>query len=307
MAEPAAPTLIWMEAFLGMQAHEKRASPHTVAAYRRDLQGFLQALPDALAGQPDDWPAAIRAHIGKLHRQGQAPRTIQRKLSSIRSFCNYLLQTGHARNHPARDVRAPRAPQRLPNTLTPDQLSGLLNVQSQDPLQQRDRAMFELLYSSGLRLAELVSLNLDQLDLREGLVRVTGKGRKTREVPVGRVAVDALKVWMHARTQFADADQGPVFVSRRGARIHPRTVQQRLERWRKAQGGEEPLHPHMLRHSFASHLLESSGELRAVQELLGHADISTTQIYTHLDFQHLAKVYDQAHPRARRKPEPGDR
>ncbi len=306
MAEPAAPRN-WLQSFLDMQAHEKRASAHTLAAYRRDLQAFVDMLPADLAADPERWTAAVRAHAGQLHRRGLAARSIQRKLSAIRSFCNWLVANGHARNNPARDVRAPRLPQRLPETLTPDELAALLEATPRDPLLQRDAAMLELFYSSGLRLAELVGLDLCDIDLREGLARVTGKGNKTREVPVGRSAITALTAWLRERARYTDDPDGPLFVSRRGQRIHPRTVQQRLEHWRRKYGGSQPLHPHMLRHSFASHLLESSGELRAVQELLGHADISTTQIYTHLDFQHLARVYDQAHPRARRKPENPDR
>ncbi len=302
MDEPVPPRT-WLESFLGMLAHEKRTSQHTLDAYRRDLNEFLNQLKSEHAADPAQWVAPIRAHAGALHRAGRAPRTIQRKLSAIRSFCTYLVSVGLSRNNPARDVRAPRAGQRLPETLTPDQLGALLDAPPANPLQQRDLAILELFYSSGLRLAELVSLNIADIDLNDGMVRVTGKGRKTREVPIGRQACTAIRTWLAVRNRYTEDTAGALFISQRGGRIHPRSVQQRLENWRRQQGGEQPLHPHMLRHSFASHMLESSGELRAVQELLGHADISTTQIYTHLDFQHLAKVYDHAHPRARRKPE----
>ncbi len=204
--------------------------------------------------------------------------------------------------NPAVGVRAPKSPRKLPGTLDADQLCGLLDRVEDDPLSLRDSAMIELFYSSGLRLAELISVNLGDIDMADGELSVLGKGAKTRRVPVGQKAREAVQRWLRVRPGLADRDEPALFVSSRGTRIHPRTVQQRLTRWAREQGANQGLHPHMLRHSFATHLLESSGDLRAVQELLGHADIGTTQIYTHLDFQHLAQVYDQAHPRARKKP-----
>ena len=205
------------------------------------------------------------------------------------------------KNNPAVDIRAPKSARTLPKTLDADTLTQLLEIDSNDILAVRDKTMMELFYSSGLRLSELVNLDLENIDLQESSLRATGKGNKTRILPIGRKAIDALKAWLHRRGEVANTETRALFVSKRGTRISVRSVQQRLDYWRKKQGLEQHIHPHKLRHSFASHILESSGDLRAVQELLGHADISTTQIYTHLDFQHLAKVYDNAHPRARKK------
>jgi integrase/recombinase XerC len=209
-------------------------------------------------------------------------------------------RSGVTRN-PAHDVRAPKAAKRLPNTLDPDQMARLLEIPPGDSFVTRDRAIMELLYSSGLRLAELVSLDMGSLDLADGMVRVLGKGQKARIVPVGSVAVEVLKKWLQERAALAKPDEAALFVGRGGKRLGPRAVQTRVAQWARRQGLSMHVYPHLFRHSFASHLLESSGELRGVQELLGHADISTTQIYTHLDFQHLARTYDKAHPRARRK------
>jgi len=224
---------------------------------------------------------------------------VQRSLASIRSFYSYLLREGVATLNPGTGVTAPRAARKLPRVLDVDHLSSLLRRQGSGALTLRDAAMLELFYSSGLRLAELVGTDLCDLDLREGLVEVIGKGGKARVLPVGREARDALVRWLAVRPTLARATETALFVSRRGVRVHARTVQARVARWAARSGTR--LHPHMLRHSFASHMLESSGDLRAVQELLGHANISTTQIYTHLDFQHLAAVYDRAHPRARKR------
>ncbi len=279
---------------------ERRCSAHTLAAYRRDLEEFIGSIPEGTDLQQVG-TSQVREHVAALHRRGLAPRTLQRKLSAIRSFFAACIEEGLLHCNPAAEVRAPRSPRKLPQTLDPDQVSRLLEIQGNDPLTLRDRAMMELLYSSGLRLSELVGCNLGDIDLAQGLVRVTGKGRKTREIPVGSKARDALRDWIRVRSALAAEGEQAMFLGRRGRRLHPRTVQQRLRAWQVRQGLSARLHPHLFRHSFASHLLESSGELRAVQELLGHADISTTQIYTHLDYQHLAKVYDQAHPRARKK------
>lgn len=282
--------------------HEKRYSAHTLSGYKCDLSQFSEWL---VAKGIDDIVEAdslsIRNWIASLHRQGIGGKTLQRKLSSLRSFYQFLVRKRQLKNNPAVDIRAPKIARTLPKTLDADTLTQLLDIDSQDILAVRDKAMMELFYSSGLRLSELVDLDLESIDLQEGSLRAIGKGSKTRILPIGRKAIEALKAWVHRRVEMADIDTRALFVSKRGTRISVRSVQQRLDYWRKKQGLEQHIHPHKLRHSFASHILESSGDLRAVQELLGHADISTTQIYTHLDFQHLAKVYDKAHPRARKK------
>jgi integrase/recombinase XerC len=291
-------------AFLEHLRHERRVSPRTVEGYAHDLGLFTQWLAQASV---TDWGAVtehhVRGFVGQRRRKGIAGRSVQRALSALRTFFRYLLREGAAAGNPAMGVRAPKTPRKLPATLDPDQLARLLDEPGDERLAVRDAAMMELFYSSGLRLAELVGLDLARLDLDDATVEVLGKGAKTRRVPVGRLALDALRRWLVARTSMAAADETAVFVSERGRRIHPRTVQARLRRRAIERGATRHLHPHLLRHSFASHLLESSGDLRAVQELLGHANIGTTQIYTHVDFQHLAQAYDAAHPRARRKPE----
>ena len=252
-----------------------------------------------------DWaqltPESIRGLIAREHRRGLSGRSIQRLLSAVRSFYRFLEREGLARGNPAGRVKAPKSPRKLPNTLDPDEISRLLDLPEESVLAIRDRAMLELFYSSGLRLAELATLNWRKLDLEAGLVRVTGKGAKTRVVPVGRYALEALGKWRQNWSMVIKGDHDAVFVSQRGGRLSERGIQARVSYWSKRQGLWKRVHPHLLRHSFASHLLESSGQLRAVQELLGHADISTTQVYTHLDFQHLSLVYDKAHPRAQRR------
>lgn len=277
-------------------------SPHTVSNYHRDL---LRLSEFCARQRVADWRAfdvhQARAYVAALHRSGLSGRSIQRFLSAARSFYRYLLREKIVTNNPLIGVAAPKSPKRLPKTLSAEQTGALVAIVATDPLSFRDLAILELFYSSGLRLAELVGLDLDAVDLDDATVRVTGKGAKMRVLPVGRFARAALKRWLAVRGQFAAPGEPALFVGRNGARLGARAVQLRLRHWARRQGIDVPVHPHMLRHSFASHLLESSGDLRAVQELLGHADISTTQIYTHLDFQHLAKVYDQAHPRARRK------
>jgi len=220
---------------------------------------------------------------------------------ALRSFFRWMLREGIAQHNPAEAVRAPKSPRHLPATLDADMIGQLLDIPTDTPLAVRDKAMMELFYSSGLRLSELAGLHWLQLDLSSGMVTVTGKGNRDRMVPVGRIAVEALLEWRKVRGQYAAFEEPHVFVSQRGKPISPRTIQARVRYWAKRQGMPQNVYPHLLRHSFASHMLESSGDLRAVQELLGHADISTTQIYTHLDFQHLAKVYDKAHPRAKKK------
>ena len=236
---------------------------------------------------------------GRLHAHGLSPRSVARHLSSVRSLFDYLVRRHELGANPANGVRAPKQRERLPKTMDPDQTAQLFTERADTVIDVRDRAMLELLYGSGLRLAELVAIDIRDLDLANGFVRVTGKGRKTRVVPVGGAAAEAVRAWLAKRPQARGSD--PLFVGRGNNRMSPRNVQLRLKKVAARTMGNDGLHPHLLRHSFASHVLESSGDLRAVQEMLGHADISTTQIYTHLDFQHLAKVYDAAHPRARRK------
>ncbi len=291
-----------LERFAAHLSHERRCSPHTVAAYRRDLAQFVSAL---VTQQVQSFDAVTHDHVRRFaaqrHRLGGDPRSIARALSAVRSLYAFLIREGLAPANPADGVRAPQAEKRLPRTLDADQVGRLLEIKADDPVALRDRALLEMLYSSGLRLAELCALDLGDVDLADATVRVTGKGAKTRVVPVGRFARASIGSWLGVRAQFASAESLALFVGVRGDRISPRVVQQRLDHWSKVQGIGFKLHPHMLRHSFASHLLESSGDLRAVQELLGHANISTTQVYTHLDFQHLAKTYDAAHPRAKRK------
>jgi len=291
-----------IDCFLEHLHTERRLSAHTLESYRRDLsQLSAYARRQGVA----DWgalqTAQVRGYVAERHRQGLAGRSLARALSALRTFYGYLLREAAVKHNPALGVGVPKARKRLPATLDVDQLNHLLALPGDDPLVLRDQALMELMYSSGLRLAETVDLDLEGLDLADGTVRVTGKGAKTRVVPVGRQAREALRRWLQVRLALAGAGEHAVFVSQHGRRLSPRTVQQRLDLWAKRRGLAGPLHPHMLRHSFASHLLESSGDLRSVQEMLGHADISTTQVYTHLDFQHLAKVYDRAHPRARKK------
>ncbi len=291
-----------VDAFLHHIRFERRLSEHTVSAYRRDLAALGEYCAERNLA---DWSRLstgdLRRFAAGAHRRGLAPRTVQRRLAGARSFFNYLESEGAISHNPARGVRAPRPPRSLPQTLDLDQVTRLLDIPDRSTVARRDRAMLELMYSSGLRLAELADLDVGGVDMREGLIRVIGKGRKTRILPVGRKAIDALKAWMRRRGELAAAGENALFVGVRGRRISPSSVQARLDYWARHAGLPGHVHPHMLRHSFATHLLESSGDLRAVQELLGHADISTTQVYTHLDFQHLARVYDRAHPRARRK------
>jgi len=280
---------------------EKNLSAHTVAAYRRDLR-CLQDYCDK--NQIERW-ADLRVHNVRRYAAvrfagGLGPRSIQRRLSAARSFMTYLIREGKVKNNPVAGVTAPKAPKRLPDALDPEQMARLLDVKGDDVAAVRDRAIMELLYSSGLRLAELVGLDLGDIVASEGTVRVLGKGRKERIVPVGRFALTAVHEWQRQRANIADVEQQALFVGHRGARISPRTVQAMVKRRAVAAGLPKKVYPHLFRHTFATHMLESSRDLRGVQEMLGHADISTTQIYTHLDFQHLAQIYDKAHPRALR-------
>lgn len=282
---------------------ERQLAVATRDAYRRDLEPYVAFLAErgiadlCRAGSHD-----VRAFITKSHRLGLGPKSLQRRLSSLRALYRYLIRENLASGDPAANVRAPKPSRRLPETLDADQTARLLETAAgADPVACRDRALFELMYSSGLRLAELAALDRSEVTPQVTEIRVTGKGSKTRIVPVGRFARAALGAWLAVREQLAAADCPALFVSRRGTRLSHRAIQQRLAVLSRRSGLGRAVHPHMLRHAFATHLLESSGDLRAVQELLGHADLTTTQIYTHLDFQHLAEVYDRTHPRARRR------
>jgi integrase/recombinase XerC len=289
-----------VERWLTRLADERHASPHTVAGYRRDLAKLLCFMQAQELASFDALDAnRMRAFVAGEHRGGLAPKSLQRLLSSCRSLFRQLNREGLLAGEPMLGVRGPKVRRKLPQVLDVDEAAALVETDSGGKLALRDRAMLELFYSSGLRLSELVGLRWLDLDLDGGEVRVLGKGSKTRIVPVGRHAVSALRALGVEQGMSAD---DPVFRGRAGAPIHPRTIQLRMKALALQQGIPKHIHPHLLRHTFASHMLESSGDLRAVQELLGHADIATTQIYTHLDFQHLAKVYDAAHPRAKRKP-----
>jgi len=289
-------------AWLETLEHQRRLSGHTLANYSRAID-VLFKLKDGTDLRDLD-AQAIRRFVARLHAAGLSGRTLALTLSAWRGFYRWLSRHRGFSANPVQGVRAPKSPRHLPKALSVEQAQQLLESPASDvPAALRDRAMFELLYSSGLRLAELVALDADdgRLDLRQSEVTVTGKGSKTRTVPVGGRARDALRDWLKARALLAAPQERALFVGARGRRIAPGTVQARLRAWAKRQGRGAAVHPHMLRHSFASHVLQSSQDLRAVQEMLGHASISTTQIYTHLDFQALAKVYDAAHPRARKK------
>jgi integrase/recombinase XerC len=294
------PRLALRDAFIAHLAVERRLSSATRRNYSRDIGTLLALHPDVALAELEGHH--VRRAIAQLHARGLEPGTLGRALSAWRTFFRWLARRHGLRADPCGGVRAPKAPRPLPKALSPDAAGQLLDVVAEGPSEQRDKAMFELFYSSGLRLAELVALDVrDGADaVGQGEVTVTGKGRRSRTVPVGRAARDALAAWLGARSSLRARDAA-LFVGARGARIHPSVVRARLADWAKRAGLDVHVHPHVLRHSFASHVLQSSGDLRAVQELLGHVSIATTQIYTHLDFQHLARVYDEAHPRARRK------
>lgn len=294
-----APDHPYLTGFLAQLRQERRLSPHTAQGYARDVRKLLAlAGPTALE---DLQLHQIRRFVAQLHGRGLGGRSLARLLSAWRGFFHYLARDHGFSRNPCTGVRAPKSPKALPKALSPDEATRLVSITGDDVATVRDRAIFELFYSSGLRLSELTALTPSDLNFTDATVRVLGKGAKTRVVPVGSHALQALQDWMRLRAGLVrDAGAG-LFVNPRGAALSPRVVQQRLKMWAVRQGLPGNVHPHMLRHSFASHLLQSSGDLRAVQELLGHASISTTQVYTHLDFQYLAKVYDQAHPRARRK------
>jgi integrase/recombinase XerC len=290
--------LDFLAAYLDHLAHERGLSPLTCDNYARDIRA-LQELAGDIPFQ-ELKTAHIRRFVATLHGRGIGGKSIARMLSAWRGFFSFLARRHGIDNNPCVGMRPPKSAKNLPQALSPEQATKLVDVKDDDTLAARDHAILELFYSSGLRLAELVDLDLDGLDLAEGTVTVTGKGNKTRIVPIGQFAIAAIQAWLPQRALLKSAEETALFVGRSGKRLSPRAVQYRLKTWAIKQGIAGNVHPHMLRHSFATHVLQSSGDLRAVQEMLGHANISTTQVYTHLDFQHLAKVYDQAHPRAKK-------
>ena len=288
--------------YLASLAHQRHLAPVTVSNYARSLDGLLELLGVARLKSLDN--AQVRRSMARLHSTGLSPRALANRLSAWRGLYHWLVRHKGYSANPCQGVRAPKPPRTLPKALSVEAVQKLLEAPPGDAIELvRDHAMFELMYSSGLRRAELLSLDCGdgRLDLKEGLVTVTGKGSKTRTIPVGTKARDALGAWLAVRAQIAVPEEKALFVGARGRRISGSTLALRLNAWAIAQGAAGRIHPHMLRHSFASHVLQSSQDLRAVQEMLGHASISTTQIYTHLDFQALAKVYDAAHPRAKKK------
>jgi len=290
------------DSFLRHLETEKRFSENTVLSYRKDLESLEKyCLDQKITAWRNLKTHHIRTYTAKIFSRGLGPRSIQRRLSGIRSFMNYLLREGLIKTNPATGVKTPKAPKRLPNVLDVDQINQLLNITETNPISLRDKAILELLYSSGLRLSELVNLNPIDLNLKDRSLIVTGKGGKTRLLPIGKKAIEAISQWLAVRNQLAKIDEEALFVGTKGDRLGQRAIQARITHWGKKNGIQQGVYPHLLRHSFATHLLEASGDLRAVQELLGHKDISTTQIYTHLDFQHLAETYDKAHPRSGKK------
>jgi integrase/recombinase XerC len=290
-----------IDAYLAHLSTERRLSPHTASNYARDLRALADYAQRGDLGWKSFDSQHVRMFAARAHAGGLSPRSVQRRLSAVRGFFNYLVRERIVPNNPAVDVRAPKAAKRLPGTLDVDSLNQLLDIPDEGALAARDRAIMELFYSSGLRLDELVRLDLRDLDLADRTVRVLGKGSKTRVLPVGRKALEALRLWYRERPSLAATEETAVFVAKNGTRLQHRAVQRRIAYWARRKGLPARVYPHLFRHSFATHLLESSKDLRGVQELLGHADISTTQIYTHLDFAHLARTYDASHPRAKRK------
>ncbi len=292
----------WIDKFIRHLEYERRLSPLTCIHYRRDLESLHKYCEQV---DIERWSRldseTVRSFAASAFRKGLSPRSIQRQLSAARTFFRYMLREKHVRKNPVAAVSAPKSGKRLPENLDADRMARLLSFTGEGPLVARDRAMLELMYSSGLRLAELTDLNLGDVDIPDATARVTGKGNKDRILPVGRHALEALAAWLKQRVTLAATDETALFVSQKGSRLRPRSVQARVDYWAKKQGISTKVYPHLFRHSFATHLLESSHDLRAVQELLGHSNISTTQVYTHLDFQHLAQIYDKTHPRARLK------
>jgi integrase/recombinase XerC len=293
-----------VQCYLDELAQQRRLSPHTVSNYRRDLHVLCALVAELPGGLSLDQLQThhVRRFIAQLHGRGLVGRSLARSLSAWRGFYRWLGRRGEASLNPVDGVRPPKSPKALPKVLSPDEANRLLDSSSDELLEVRDQAMFELFYSSGLRLAELAALDVDCIpDILAGEVRVLGKRSKLRLVPVGNKASAAISAWAQRRQALAAAAEPALFVGQRGARINPRVIEERLKRRALAQGLPVSVHPHMLRHSFASHVLQSSGDLRAVQDMLGHASIASTQVYTHLDFQHLSRIYDSAHPRAKRK------
>jgi integrase/recombinase XerC len=292
----------WIDRFIRHLEFERRLSPLTCENYRRDLETLATWCEKSGVDSWGDLDSEhVRAYSASCFRKGLSARSIQRRLSASRTFFRYLMREKKVEKNPITSVSAPKGKKRLPGNLDADRMARLLDIPGDGAIIDRDRAILELLYSSGLRLAELVDLNIGDVDMHDATVRVTGKGNKDRVVPVGRQALKALRQWSITRSDLANADEKAMFVSNRGTRISSRSVQARVKHWAKKQGIDTNVYPHLFRHSFATHVLESSHDLRGVQELLGHANISTTQVYTHLDFQHLAQIYDQTHPRARKK------
>jgi integrase/recombinase XerC len=292
----------WIDRFIRHLEFERRLSPLTCENYRRDLKTLAAWCEKSGVGSWGDLNSEhVRAYSASCFRKGLSARSIQRRLSASRTFFRYLMREKKVEKNPITSVSAPKGKKRLPGNLDADRMARMLDIPGDSAIIDRDRAMLELLYSSGLRLAELVDLDIGDVDMHDATVHVTGKGNKDRVVPVGRQALKALRHWSITRSDLADADEKAMFVSNRGTRISSRSVQARVKHWAKKQGIDANVYPHLFRHSFATHVLESSHDLRGVQELLGHANISTTQVYTHLDFQHLAQIYDQTHPRARKK------
>ena len=290
-----------LQGFLAYLNNERQYSPLTAENYARDIRQLFKAAGETSLADLKNHQ--IRRFVASLHGQGLGGKSLARMLSAWRSFYTYLIRDHHYTNNPCAGLRAPKSPRNLPHTLSPDEAVRMVDLPDNgDALTLRDKAMFELLYSSGLRLAELVSLDPDALNVSEGTVRVTGKGSKDRVVPLGSHAIAALQQWLPIRHTLAKDNEPALFINRNGGRLSARAVQLRMKEWGIKQGISSNVHPHLLRHSFASHVLQSSGDLRAVQEMLGHASISTTQVYTHLDFQYLSKIYDSAHPRAKKKP-----
>ena len=292
-----------IDRFLDHLKFERRVSDHTVSAYRIDLLRLQEfAVQRKIQNIARLAPPQARLFAAGLRHLNLSSRSIARTLSAARSFYKFLIREGEGKTNPFEGISTPRGERKLPRTLNIEQAAQLVMITPDSDLTFRDRAILELLYSSGLRLSEIERSNVDDIDLADKTITILGKGGKTRIVPVGRHAITAIKSWLQRRQALvSNIEEKALFVSRSGNRLGARAIQKRVEYWAKRQGLDRSVHPHMLRHSFASHMLESSSDLRAVQELLGHSDISTTQVYTHLDFQHLAKVYDKAHPRARRR------
>lgn len=291
----------YLDDYLQHLTFERGLSLLTCQNYARDIK-LLESLADK-TNLNEVQNLQVRRFIATLNSRGLSGKSIARALSAWRGYYDYLIQHKGFTQNPVMGLRAPKSPKTLPQALSTDMAVKFVDIQGDGLLEQRDHAIFELFYSSGLRLSELVNLDIDMLDFSDGTVTVTGKGNKTRIIPVGTHALNAIQTWLKRRADVVIADKNPkaVFVTQQGRRITPRAIQYRMKEWAVKQGINIDMHPHLLRHSFATHVLQSSQDLRAVQEMLGHANISTTQVYTHLDFQHLATIYDKAHPRAKKK------